>query len=140
MIDTRNTSLQGTFTKLLAIESQLLDGSLVKMKSLDEFGQHIQDLHEILRTFITLEHSNEQDLSLMDDILVDFDLLSREACSLGKEYALTPASEARLKNAFLCLRRLCKERGRKFRNRKQRAQNLVELVSAAGNNVIKTSC
>ncbi|KAK2759941.1 hypothetical protein FQN54_002677 [Arachnomyces sp. PD_36] len=128
VIDTRKTRPQETFTKLLAIESHLLDGSLVKMESIGEFGQHIQDLHEILRTFTTFEHSNELDLSLMDDILVDIELLSREACSLGEEYALAPTSEARLKNAFLCLRRLCKERDRKFRNRKQRTQNLVQLL------------
>jgi hypothetical protein len=131
VIETRSRPLEGAFDKLLAVESQLLDGSLVRTRPTDGFGQHIQDLHEILRKLITLEHSNEHDLSLIDNILADMCLLSKEASSLGSEYTLDPDSEARLKNAFLCLRHICEERSRKFKNRKQRAQNIVELVRVA---------
>lgn len=96
IIDTRKRPLDGSFDKLLAIESHLLDGSLVKAKTLDGFSQHIQDLHEILRTLITLEQSNQQDLSLIDNLFVDLDMLSNETSSLGAEYVLHSESEARL--------------------------------------------
>jgi hypothetical protein len=128
VIDTRNKPLDNSFQKLLAIESQLLDGTLIKTRPADGFGQEVQDLHEILRALITLEHSNELDYSLIGKILSDLDLLSQECSSLGAKLAFDAETESRIKSAFLCLRHVCEDRKRRCKNRKQRAQNLVELV------------
>ncbi|KAL3495004.1 hypothetical protein BJX62DRAFT_196662 [Aspergillus germanicus] len=127
VVDTRNKPLNNSFHKLLAIESQLFDGSLIKTKPADGFGPQVQDLHEILRSLITLEHSNESDYSLIGKILMDLDLLSRES-SFEVKFAFDVESEAHLQRAFLSLQHVCEDRRRRCKNRKQRAQNLVELV------------
>lgn len=128
VVDTRNRPLRGSFHKLLAIETQLLNGTLIQTRPPDGFSQKIQDLHEILRSLITLEHSNEQDYLLICHILSDLDSLSAETSVLGAEFAFDAESEECLKSAFLCLQHVCEERRQKFLNRKQRAQNLVNLV------------
>jgi hypothetical protein len=128
VVDTRNKPLNNSFHKLLAIESQLFDGSLIKTRPADGFGPQVQDLHEILRSLITLEHSNESDYSLIGKILMDLDLLSRES-SFEVKFAFDAESEAHLQRAFLSLQHVCEDRRRRCKNRKQRAQNLVELVS-----------
>jgi hypothetical protein len=128
VIDTRNKPLDNSFHKLLAIESQLLDGTLIKTRPADGFQQQVQDLHEILRALITLEHSNEYDYSLIGKILLDLDLLTQECSSLGAKFAIDAETESRIKSAFLCLQHICEDRKRRCKNRKQRAQNLVELV------------
>lgn len=101
VIDTRNKPLNKAFHKLLAIESWLLDGSLIKTRPGDGFGQQVQDLHEVLRALITLEHSNEHDYSLIGKILLDLDLLSQESSSRGAKLAIDAETESRIKSDLL---------------------------------------
>lgn len=86
-----------------------------------------------MRSLITLEHSNQRYISVIDNLIVDLAVLSNEASSLGAEYELHSESEARLKDGLLCLQNLCKEKLQKFKNRKQRAQNLIKLVRDTNN-------
>jgi hypothetical protein len=117
--------------RLFAIEAQLLDGSLIGMATIEGFEKHIQGLHEILRTLITLQHSYDRDISLINKMIVDLGRLSEDPVLLDKERTFDSNTETRMRDAFLYLRYSCEENCRKLSNRRQRSQNLVELVSNA---------
>lgn len=125
----RDLPLERCSQKLFAIEAQLLDGSLIGMVTIEGFQKHIQDLHEILRTLITLQHSYQRDISLIDKMIVDLGRLSEDPILLDTSRTFESETETRMKDAFLYLRYSCEENCRKLSNRKQRSQNLVELVS-----------
>ena len=123
---TRKVILDKMLDDLLKIEKLLLDGSLIAMKStIESFQVWIQTLHEISRTLITLEHSNENDIANIDSLLRDLDRLGAEDATMR---AKRQRCQERMKDGFLYLRSACLERARKVVNRKQRTQNLIALV------------
>ena len=127
----RDLPLKTCSQRLFAVEAQLLDGSLISMAIIEGFEKHIQGLHEILRTFITLQHSYDRDVSLINKIIVDLGRLSGDPVRLDKERTFELNTGSRMKDAFLYLRYSCEENCRKLNNRRQRSQNLIELVSNA---------
>ena len=57
------------------------------------------------------------------------DRLEKEARKLGEEYAVDPNGHDQTRDSFLFLRDFCIDRDRRVRNRKQKVQNLIALVS-----------
>lgn len=125
----RDLPLKRCSQRLFAIEAQLLDGSLIGMVTIEGFEKHIQGLHEILRTLITLQHSYHRDISFINKMIGDLGRLSEDPVLLDKARTFESKTETRMRDAFLYLRYSCEENCRKLSNRKQRSQNLVELVS-----------
>lgn len=62
-------------------------------------------------------------------MIVDLGRLSEDPILLDTSRTFESETETRMKDAFLYLRYSCEENCRKLSNRKQRSQNLVELVS-----------
>lgn len=124
----RDLPLNKSSDRLFNIESQLLDGSLIKSTTIEGFEKHLQDLHETSRTLITLQHSNERDLSLIGKIIGDLKNFADQLSVFEKRTINTAPSEIRIREAFESLKNSCEERSRKLNNRRQRSQNLIELV------------
>lgn len=124
----RDLPLNKSSERLFYIESQLLDGSLIETTTIDGFEKHLQDLHETSRTFITLQHSNERDLSLIGKITGELDNFADKISMFEKRPVNTAPSEIRIREAFESLKSSCEERRRKLSNRSRRTQNLIELV------------
>jgi hypothetical protein len=123
---TRKAVLDKMLDDLLETETLLLDGSLIAMKAtIESFKERIQKLHEISRTLITLEHSNENDIATLSNLIDYLNRLGVEDPTLRTKRQ----SHDRVKDGFVCLRNACLERGRRIVNRKQRTQNLIALVS-----------
>ena len=113
---------------LLLIEDSLLAGSLMAMKSLDQFRQQAQELHELSRSMIISEHYNDRDLSNLRNLLGDMERLEKEGNKLGGGCEVDFDSHERMKDGLLCLLDFCMDRTRRLNNRKQRVQNLIGLV------------
>ncbi|KAJ5274073.1 hypothetical protein N7478_009198 [Penicillium angulare] len=61
-------------------------------------------------------------------MIVDLGRLSEDPVLLDKERTFESNTETRMRDAFLYLRNSCEENCRKLSNRRQRSQNLVELL------------
>lgn len=128
VIETRKAILSKMLDTLVRIENLLLDGSLITMKpTIEGFKGHIQTLHEISRSLITLEHSNENDIANINSMVRDLDRLSTQSEVVSTKIN-DRQRQQRIKDGFLCLINTCHERSRVIINRKQRTQNLVALV------------
>lgn len=123
-----NRSSEGLFNT----ESKLLDGSLIEKTAIEGFQKHLQELHETSRTFITLQHSNERDLSLIGKIIAELDNFADKMSMFHEQPVYTASSETRIREAFKSLESSCEERRRKLKNRSRRTQNLTELVRIPG--------
>lgn len=75
-----------------------------------------------------LEHKNNRDQSTIDNLLNDLDRLRVATGKLPASYPIELETHERIKDAFLCLKDFCKDRGGRLSNRKQRVQNLIALV------------
>lgn len=128
IISDRNGGALQDIKALLAIENDVLDGSLISMNILGEFRVYIQQLHELSRNLVIFEHYNDRDKSTLGNLLKDMDRLERETNKLGNEYAIDADAHERTKDGFLCLQDFCIDRSRRLHNRKQRVQNLITLV------------
>lgn len=128
VISERNEGVLRVIKTLLAIENHVLDGSLISMNILGEFRAYVQQLHEISRQLIIIEHYNDRDKSTVGSLLKDMDRLERETNKLGNEYAIDADVHERAKDGLLCLQDFCMDRVRRLHNLKQRVQNLITLV------------
>ncbi|KAK0118526.1 hypothetical protein ONS96_011622 [Cadophora gregata f. sp. sojae] len=124
---------------LLLIEDSLLKGSLMAMQSLDEFRQQTQELHELSRSMIIIEHYNDRDISNLRNLLRDMERLAKEGNRLGGEYEVDFDSHERMNDGLLCLLDFCIDRARRLSNRKQRVQNLIGLVGFLSFSSMRTS-
>lgn len=114
---------------LLSIEKQILNGNLIAMKVIEELGNYSQRLHVLSRNIIIHEQYNDRDLSNVRNPLKDMDRLESESSKFGADYAIEPTGHYRTRDGFLCLQDFCIDRDRRLKNRKQRGQNLIALVS-----------
>ena len=124
----RDATMMYDLKSLLLIEDSLLAGSLMAMKSLDQFRQQAQELHELSRSMIISEHYNDRDLSNLRNLLRDMERLEKEGNKLGGGCEVDFDSHERMKDGLLCLLDFCMDRTRRLNNRKQRVQNLIGLV------------
>jgi hypothetical protein len=124
----RKETMEQALKQLLTIERKLLDGSLIAMEILEQFGEHIQTLHEMSRALIILEHYNERSMSTIGNLLKDLDRLRQRSLASGHETALRAEAIERVRDGLSCLQDFCSDQSRRLRNRKQRVQNLITLV------------
>jgi len=131
VVNYRDAGMHWIMKGLLAIESQLLDGSLISMKVLGQFGKYTQDLHDLSRELIIMEHYNDRDLASIRNLLRDLDRMEKRAKSMGREFEIDEEAGERTRAGFACLEDLCVDRMRRLLNRKQRVQNLIALVGCS---------
>jgi hypothetical protein len=74
------------------------------------------------QTIITCEQYNGRDLANVRSLPNVMDRVE-------KEYAIDPDDHDQTKGGFLRLRHFCIDRNRRLKNRKQRVQNLIALIS-----------
>jgi hypothetical protein len=129
VIYAKGPRMENEYITLLSVERDLLNGRLISMKLIEELSNYSQRLHVSSRDIITLEQMNNRDLSNVCNLLKDMDRLEKESKKLGEDAALDPIAHDQTRAGFLCLQDFCIDRDRKLKNRKQRVQNLIALVS-----------
>jgi hypothetical protein len=80
-------------------------------------------------TIITREQYNGRDLANVRSLPNVMDRVEKESQKLEKEYAIDPDDHDQTNGGFLRLRHFCIDRNRRLKNRKQRVQNLIALIS-----------
>lgn len=80
------------------------------MTTIEDFQRHLQDLHETSRTMITLQSSNESDVSLIDKITGELSNFEDELSIFEENPIDRPPSNPRIRDAFLFLKGVCEER------------------------------
>jgi hypothetical protein len=128
IISAKGDLMENNLKTLLSIEKQILNGSLIAMKLVEELGNYSQELHVLSRDMIILEQYNDRDLSNVRNLLNDMGRLEKEANKLGEEYAIDRSRHDQTSDGLLCLQDFCIDRDRRLKNRKQRVQNLIALV------------
>lgn len=132
IVQIRNGTIKRHLQTLIAVENELLVGSLISMQVLNNFKNYTQKLHELSRALIMLEHYNERDLANLSKLLKDMDRLERvveRVVSKGApKFSLNAELHHRTRDGFLCLQDFCSDRGKRIRNWKERVQNLIALV------------
>ena len=125
------SSMDVQLKELLFVESHLLDGSLIAMEKLEQFAKYIQDLHEMSREGIILEHYNERSIATITHLLTDLERLRRHYAESGRDQDGQSTSLEHVRDGLLCLQDYGHDQSRRLKNRKQRIQNLTTLVSFA---------
>lgn len=127
----RSLAIDSGGRRLTAAEHNLLWDSIPDKAAMgaEEKKAELQSLHHLLQAWIVLEQYNNRELSTIDNLLRDLDRLRERTNKLPASYPIDLETHESMKDAFLCLRDYCKDRGGRLNNRKQRVQNVIALVS-----------
>ena len=136
----RNLALDAGLRRLVAAEHNLLWDSVPDRPTMgaEENKAELQSLHDLSQAWIVLEHYNDREQSTIDNLMLDLDRLLAETTKLPASYPVDLETHERIKDAFLCLKDFCKDRGGRLKNRNQRVQNLIALVGVPGHLILQT--
>lgn len=115
------------------LENHLLNGTLLTMGLLQQFQDHLQDLHEVSRALVILEYFNDRHSTTISKQLRDMDRLEKETAKLAPEFQIDVEGHERIRDGFFCLQDFCDHRARQIRNRKERLSGVTALVSSINN-------
>jgi len=127
-IHSTSTNYDLALQALLAIESQLLNGSLVASHAEGYTGEYTQRLHELSRQMVILDHYNDRNTATVTKLIKETSRIQEETEKLRDSHHIDAEPLERLRDGLLCLEDFCIDRARRLQNRKQRVQNLIALV------------
>jgi hypothetical protein len=104
VIYAKDPQMENDYITLLSVERDILNGKLISMKLIEEFGNYSQRLHVLSRDIITLEQNNNRDLSNVRNLLKDMDGLENELKKFGEDSALDPIITIKRETAFYACR------------------------------------
>lgn len=125
----RTHSIETIFKSFLPLEESLLFDESRNDTDPQEIRKQLQVLHNHLRWMIIYEQYNDRDQSRVN-ILIRELARFREVIKGKAEYV--PVDEMqhdRIRDGFLCFQDFCHDRSMRLRNRRERVQNLISLVS-----------
>ena len=129
IINTQGMDNDRCLRRLMMLEELYLRGdSKVTYESPDDTKHRLQVLHGLLLHLIMSANKNKKYSSFIDHLLRDLDRIQNLHKTVPEAKKIDTYSHQRLVDAFNSLQGYCQNRGNRLASRKERVQNLIDLV------------
>ena len=125
----RSSQIERIFKSVLPVEESLLFDNSIGMSGPHVIKKELQSLHNFHRWIIIHDFYNSRNMAAASNLVRELDRLIRITKGNKGYLQIDSFEHERIRDGFYCFQDFCNDRARALRNRQQRVQNLINLVS-----------